>query len=109
MPYGDWLVWTKVPRVSEITLARKLTKSQIDAELFGYAIQNQGAKSVLATLWPIADPSTRDLMIEFYRDLAINRRNGKATALRKAQLALLRGSYKASCAFLNAEIGRAHV
>lgn len=32
-------------RVSEITLARKLTKSQIDAELFGYAIQNQGAKS----------------------------------------------------------------
>jgi len=44
-PYGDWFVWTKVPRVSEITLARKLTKSQIDAELFGYAIQNQRAKS----------------------------------------------------------------
>jgi hypothetical protein len=33
------------PEISEITLARKLAKSQTDAELFGYTIQNQEAKS----------------------------------------------------------------
>jgi CHAT domain-containing protein len=65
-----------------------------EIESFGVLAQNQGAKSVLATLWPVADPSTRDLMTAFYRNLAINWRIGKAVALRKAQLTLLQGKYK---------------
>lgn len=66
-----------------------------EVESFGALAQDQGAKSVLATLWPIADPSTRDLMTALYRNLAINQRTGKAGALRQAQLALLQGTYKA--------------
>lgn len=66
-----------------------------EVESFGVLAQHQGATSVLATLWPIADPSTRDLMTALYKNLAINRRIGKARALRQAQLALLQGKYKA--------------
>ncbi|HEX8177797.1 MAG TPA: CHAT domain-containing tetratricopeptide repeat protein [Pyrinomonadaceae bacterium] len=70
------------------------TANGAEIESFGALAQNQGAKSVLATLWPIADSSTRDLMIAFYRDLAINPLIGKAAALKKAQLVLLQGKYK---------------
>jgi CHAT domain-containing protein len=35
------------------------------------------------------------MMIEFYREMKINRRIGKAEALRKTQLLLLQGEYKA--------------
>ena len=57
--------------------------------------KKQGARSVLATLWAVADPSTRDLMTEFYRILETEPKTGKAAALRKAQLALLNGNYQA--------------
>ena len=58
---------------------------------FGALAQRKGAKGVLATLWPIADDSTAQLMQSFYR---IRERQGlsKAEALRQAQLELLRGS-----------------
>ncbi len=67
----------------------------VEIESFGAMAQNLGARSVLATLWPVADSSTRDLMIEFYREMKINPRTGKAEALRKAQLTLLRGRNRA--------------
>lgn len=58
----------------------------------GYLGELQGAKTVLATLWPVEDKSTSMLMREFYR----MREDGssKAEALRKAQLALLMGICK---------------
>ena len=61
-----------------------------DAELgfAGLAIQT-GAKSVLASLWPINDAGTVALMSEFYRDL--KRTSIKAEALKQAQLAMLKG------------------
>ena len=51
----------------------------------------KGAKSVLAALWPIADRSTAQLMAALYRS---RDRDGvdKLEALRRAQLALLRGT-----------------
>lgn len=54
----------------------------------GYLGELQGAKAVLATLWPVEDMSTSMLMREFYR----MRENGssKAEALRLAQHALLK-------------------
>ena len=56
--------------------------------LAGVAVRS-GARSTLATLWSIQDDSTAQLMIEFYR--AIKKPGTtKASALRQAQLSLLR-------------------
>jgi CHAT domain-containing protein len=63
-----------------------------EIEGFGVIAQQQGAKAVLATLWPVADSSTADLMADMYRrrqTLGIN----KAEALRQAQVAMLHGKY----------------
>ena len=62
-----------------------------EVEGFGALAQNKGAKSVLATLWPIADASTAQLMQILY--LSRQKEHlSKAEALRQAQLALLNGS-----------------
>lgn len=55
--------------------------------LAGLAVKS-GAQSVLASLWPINDTATAQLVAEFYRQLADGQ--GKADALRQAQLSLLR-------------------
>ena len=59
-----------------------------EIEGFGVLAQQQGAKAVLATLWPVADASTSKLMTEMY-----SRRQAqsltKIEALRQAQLSLL--------------------
>jgi CHAT domain-containing protein len=61
-----------------------------EVEGAGILAQNNGAKAVIASLWSVSDASTRVFMQEFYR--ARNRRGGtKASALRDAQVALLRG------------------
>lgn len=65
-------------------------------EVEGMAVlaRSKGAKAVLATLWPIADESTPELMKKFY----ITRKNGStstAEALRHAQIALINGDTKA--------------
>ncbi|MFN3202403.1 MAG: CHAT domain-containing protein [Bradymonadia bacterium] len=51
--------------------------------------QDRGAQSVLASLWPVADVSTARLMGHMYQRLVTG--EGKAQALRQAQLALLNG------------------
>lgn len=61
-----------------------------EIEGFGAMAQKQGAKGVMATLWPVADHSTGELMQRFYREREA-RQLSKAEALRQAQLALLRG------------------
>lgn len=62
-----------------------------EIEGFGALARQLGAKSVLASLWPVDDTSTAFLMKEFYRIWAQSPARGKAEALRQAQLALLRG------------------
>ncbi|HYP25965.1 MAG TPA: CHAT domain-containing protein [Blastocatellia bacterium] len=69
--------------------------SGAEIESFGAIAQKQGAKSVLATLWSVADASTRVLMSEFYGQLEAAPRVGKGEALRKAQLSLINGRYRA--------------
>ena len=54
--------------------------------------QRQGAKAVIASLWPVSDASTRLLMQELYRLRGEGEGMSKAEALRQAQLALLRGN-----------------
>ena len=53
--------------------------------------QRQGAKAVVASLWPVADRSTKFLMQEFYRVRESQAGMSKVAALRAAQLKLLRG------------------
>ena len=59
--------------------------------LAGVAVQ-AGARSTLATLWSVVDPSTAKIMGEFYRQLEQTgtTKANKAEALRQAQLTLLK-------------------
>jgi CHAT domain-containing protein len=66
----------------------------LEVEGFGTLAQKQGVKTVLATLWAVADESTGVLMTEFYRILETNPNLSKAEALRQAQLKLMYGKYK---------------
>jgi len=59
-----------------------------EVEGLAAAVRRQGARSVLASLWPVADASTAALMQRFYAGHAA----GRAAALRAAQLSLLRGA-----------------
>ena len=61
-----------------------------EIEGFGMLAQQKGAKAVVASLWPVADRSTKELMKEFYQSRETNGTT-KAKALRQAQLKLLRG------------------
>lgn len=67
-------------------------------EVEGFAVlaQRQGAKAVLATLWPVADESTNRLMRQFYRARGERPGTPKVEALRQAQLSLLRGDLPAT-------------
>jgi CHAT domain-containing protein/tetratricopeptide (TPR) repeat protein len=66
----------------------------IEIEGFGSIAQKEGAKAVMATLWSVADSSTKDFMVEFYR-LYGNEGKSKAVAMQLAQLKLLHGNYSA--------------
>ncbi|HSB28759.1 MAG TPA: CHAT domain-containing protein, partial [Pyrinomonadaceae bacterium] len=63
-------------------------------EVEGFAVlaQRQGAEAIIATLWPVSDPSTSELMQQFYRLREEKMGVTKAEALRLAQLRLLKGS-----------------
>jgi CHAT domain-containing protein len=66
-----------------------------EVESFGLLAQEQGARSVMATLWQVADPSTRELMVKFYQLYSTTPNVTKAEALRRAQLTLLNGEQQA--------------
>ena len=52
------------------------------------AFIDAGAQSVVSTLWEVEDQATAELMAEFYSNLS--RQEGKAEALRQAQLTMLK-------------------
>ncbi len=54
-------------------------------------LEERGAGSVLATLWPVADASTARFMREFYLRLLADPKATRAEALRAVQLAFIRG------------------
>ncbi len=60
-------------------------------EVEGFAVlaQRQGAHAIVASLWPVYDASTSQLMQHFYRLRDEHPLMSKAEALRQAQLALL--------------------
>jgi CHAT domain-containing protein len=65
------------------------------SEVEGLAVtaEKQGAKGVLASLWPVADQTTAALMQRLYA-LHTTQHLSKAEALRQAQLELLQGQLK---------------
>jgi CHAT domain-containing protein len=66
-----------------------------EVEGLGAMLQKQGARSVVATLWPVSDESTGVFMREFYR-LREQERLTKAEALRRAQLAFIHGTTRSA-------------
>ena len=54
----------------------------------GFQLERAGAKAAIASLWAVSDGGTQNLMDAFYT--ALNNGHGKAEALRRAQLALIR-------------------
>ncbi|MEB3215786.1 MAG: tetratricopeptide repeat protein, partial [Nostocales cyanobacterium 94392] len=62
----------------------------VEIATLAYSFLNKGAKSVIASLWQVADSSTSTLMQNFYNNLAKNKQSiTKAEAMRLAQLQLL--------------------
>lgn len=60
-----------------------------EVESFGALAQMNGASSVMATLWPVADEATATLMRSFYQHM-VEGRMSKAAALRAAQIEVIR-------------------
>ena len=53
------------------------------------ALQYAGAKNIIVSLWQVADASTSQMMIEFYKYNLNNDHHGYNSALRQAKLSLL--------------------
>src|SRR5262249_21161755 len=74
------------------TAASGPTADGKEVECFGTIAQEEGAKSVIASLWPVSDRSTSLLMQTFYRLRAQNPTATKAELFREAQIALVKGT-----------------
>jgi CHAT domain-containing protein/predicted negative regulator of RcsB-dependent stress response len=64
----------------------------LEMDGLGMVAQQKEAEAVLATLWDVNDLSTSHIMSDFYARWVENPTQGKAEALRQAQLAFLNGS-----------------
>jgi CHAT domain-containing protein len=67
------------------------SRDGLEMDSLGMVAQQKDAEAVLATLWDVNDASTSRLMSDFYARWMKHPADGKAEALRQAQLALLRG------------------
>jgi len=65
-----------------------------EIESFGVLAQEQGAKSVLATLWAVNDPATSKLMQNFYQTWSSPLLLTKAQALQRSQISMINGTLK---------------
>ena len=68
------------------------TRNGTEMDSLGMIAQQKEAEAVLATLWDVNDASTSRLMSDFYARWLKHPAEGKAEALRQAQIALLRGA-----------------
>lgn len=62
-----------------------------EIESFAVVSLKQGAKSVLATLWPVSDKATSDLMVKVYENIHANP-TAKALALATAQRNMIKNN-----------------
>jgi len=68
------------------------SRNGLEMDSLGMIAQQKDAEAVLATLWDVNDSSTSQLMSDFYARWIQDPISGKAEALRRAQMALLRGA-----------------
>src|ERR1019366_1087393 len=71
------------------TAKGEAAKDGMEMDSLGMIAQQKDAEAVLATLWDVNDASTSRLMSDFYSRWVKHPADGKAEALRQAQLALL--------------------
>jgi CHAT domain-containing protein len=64
----------------------------MEMDSLGMVAQQKDAEAVLGTLWDVNDASTSRLMSDFYARWVKHPEEGKAEALRQAQLAFQRGT-----------------
>jgi CHAT domain-containing protein len=68
------------------------SRDGLEMDGLGMVAQQKQAEAVLATLWDVNDLSTSHIMSDFYARWVQNPTQGKAEALRQAQLAFLNGT-----------------
>ena len=68
------------------------SRNGLEMDGLGMVAQQKEAEAVLATLWDVNDLSTSHIMSDFYARWVENPAQGKAEALRQAQLAFLHGA-----------------
>jgi CHAT domain-containing protein len=68
------------------------SRNGLEMDSLGMVAQQKQAEAVLATLWDVNDLSTSHIMSDFYARWVQNPAQGKAEALRQAQLAFLHGN-----------------
>ena len=68
------------------------SRNGFEMDSLGMIAQQKDAEAVLATLWDVNDASTSRIMSDFYARWVKDPQEGKAEALRQAQLAFLRQS-----------------
>ncbi|MGA2338920.1 MAG: tetratricopeptide repeat protein [Terracidiphilus sp.] len=67
------------------------SRNGLEMDSLGMVAQQKDAEAVLATLWDVNDLSTSHIMSDFYDRWVRNPSDGKAEALRQAQLAFIHG------------------
>jgi len=83
---------TKLLTLSACSTAKgDAAKDGLEMDSLGMIAQQKDAETVLATLWDVNDASTSRLMSDFYARWVKGPAEGKAEALRQAQLAFLKG------------------
>jgi CHAT domain-containing protein len=83
---------TRLLTLSACSTAKEYkSRDGLEMDSLGMIAQQKEAEAVLATLWDVSDLSTSRLMSDFYSRWMQHAAEGKAEALRQAQLALLRG------------------
>jgi len=83
---------TRLLTLSACSTARDYkSRNGFEMDSLGMVAQQKDAEAVLATLWDVNDLSTSHIMSDFYDRWVKNPTQGKAEALRQAQLAFLHG------------------
>jgi CHAT domain-containing protein len=84
---------TRLLTLSACSTAKNYKSSDgLEMDGLGMVAQQKQAEAVLATLWDVNDLSTSRIMSDFYVRWVQNPAQGKAEALRRAQIAFLKGT-----------------
>lgn len=89
----------------QTALGGGINENGVEVEGLAAVVLARGAKSVVASLWKVSDASTSFLMKQFYAGLVGANPLDKASALRAAQLEVLKQSRSSSTSSVPAAVG----